>query len=115
MLTSGDVVDLDLGSPEGREAGFRHPAVVLTAQRILDAEPAVLQIVPLTSTNRGFATEVEVSADGTNGLDQDSSAQCQHIRAVSSARVLATGGNIGPALVAQIREMLALILDINLR
>ncbi len=31
MPTSGDVVDLDLGAPEGREAGFRHPAVVVTA------------------------------------------------------------------------------------
>ena len=27
MPTSGDVVDLDLGLPAGREAGFRHPAV----------------------------------------------------------------------------------------
>lgn len=112
MLISGDVVDLDLGSPEGREAGFRHPAVVLTAQRILDAEPAVLQIVPLTSTQRGFATEIEVSADATNGLAHDSSAQCQHIRAVSSARVLAARGNVGPTLLAQMRETVALILDI---
>lgn len=113
MLTSGDVVDLDLGTPEGREAGFRHPAVVVTAQRILEAKPAVLQIVPLTSTNRGFATEIKVPADATNGLDQDSSAQCQHIRAVSSARIIATRGNIGSALVTQIRETLALILDIT--
>lgn len=29
MLTSGDVVDLDLGLPSGREAGFRHPAIVV--------------------------------------------------------------------------------------
>jgi len=36
MPTSGDVVDLDLGTPEGREAGDLHPAVVPTAQRILD-------------------------------------------------------------------------------
>jgi len=45
MLTSGEVVDLDLGMPEGREAGFGHPAVVVTAQRILDAEPSVIQVV----------------------------------------------------------------------
>ncbi len=113
MLTSGDVVDLDLGTPQGREAGFRHPAVVVTAQRILDAEPSVLQIIPLTSTNRGFATEVEIPGDEANGLDQDSLAQCQHIRAVSSARVLATRGNVGPALVSQMRETVALILDIG--
>ena len=112
MLTSGDVVDLDLGTPEGREAGFRHPAVVATAQRILDAGPAVVQIVPLTSTNRGFSTEVDVSADAANGLDDDSVAQCQHVRAVSAARVTKTRGNVGPTVIAQIRETLAVILDI---
>ena len=52
MPSSGDVVELDLGTPEGREAGFRHPAVVVTAQRILDAEPSVIHVVPLTSTIR---------------------------------------------------------------
>ena len=57
MLTSGDVVELDLGSPAGREAGFRHPAIVVTAQRVLDAEPSVVQVVPLTSTLRGFSSE----------------------------------------------------------
>ncbi|MFV0522971.1 MAG: type II toxin-antitoxin system PemK/MazF family toxin [Acidimicrobiales bacterium] len=112
MLTSGDVVDLDLGTPEGREAGFRHPAIVVTAQRILDAQPAVVQIVPLTSTNRGFATEVEVPADETNGLERDSSAQCQHVRAVSAGRILQARGNVGPAVVAHIREALGLVLDI---
>ena len=50
MLTSGDVIDFELGLPALREAGFRHPEVVVTAQRILDAEPSVVQVVPLTST-----------------------------------------------------------------
>lgn len=36
MLTSGDVIDLDLGLPQGQEAGFTHPVIVITAQRILD-------------------------------------------------------------------------------
>jgi len=112
MLTSGDVVDLDLGTPKGREAGFQHPAVVVTAQRILDAQPTVIQIVPLTSTNRGFASEVEIPTDQDNRLVNDSVAQCQHIRAVSSSRLSSSGGNVGRAIVAQIRETLALILDL---
>ncbi len=41
MPTSGDIVDLDLGVPERREAGFRHPAVLVTAERILNAGPGV--------------------------------------------------------------------------
>ena len=68
MLNSGDVVELDLGAPTGREAGFRHPAVVVTAQRILDAAPNVVQVVPLTLANRGFGSEVRIESDPDNGL-----------------------------------------------
>jgi mRNA interferase MazF len=112
MLTSGDVVDLDLGLPSGREAGFRHPAVVVTAQRILDAGPSVVQIVPLTSTLRAFASEVRLESDGSNGLDRDSSAQCQHLRALSTGRVEKVRGNVGVAALTQIREVIGVILDV---
>ncbi len=57
MLTSGDVIDLDLGMPAGREAGFRHPVVVVTApccllaswrRRIAPAPSAVCGTRPAT-------------------------------------------------------------------
>ena len=112
MLTSGDVVDLDLGLPEGREAGFRHPAVVLTAQRILEAQPAVIQVVPLTTTIRDFTAEIAIEPDDGNGLQQPSAAQCQHVRAVSTGRVEQIQGNVGPTVLTQIREIVGLILDI---
>ena len=112
MLTSGDVVTIDLGAPTGREAGFRHPAVVVTAQRVIDGGAAVVQVVPLTSQVRGFASEVEVDADPSNGLDRRSAAQCQHVRAVATSRVEGRLGNIGVAALAQVREVLGLILDI---
>ncbi|HSM66819.1 MAG TPA: type II toxin-antitoxin system PemK/MazF family toxin [Ilumatobacteraceae bacterium] len=112
MQNSGDVVDLDLGRPEGREAGHFHPAVVVTAQRILDAAPTVIQVVPLTSTLRGFHTEVVIEPDPANGLEQPSAAQCQHVRAVSPARVVAARGNVGPLVLSQIRETIAVIIDL---
>lgn len=112
MLTSGDVVDLDLGTPEGREAAFRHPAVVVTAKRILDAAPSVIQVAPTTSTIRPFGSEVEVAPETTNGLDHYSAVQCQHIRAVSPRRVLAVRGNVGDVVLTQIRETIAVILDV---
>jgi mRNA interferase MazF len=113
MLTSGDVVHLDLGVPAGHEAGFRHPAVVVTAQRVLDASPAVVQVVPLTSTVRGFASEVEIQPSPANGLEHRSAAQCQHVRAVSTARIDGVQGNVGAVAIAQIREILGLILDVS--
>lgn len=112
MLNSGDTVDLDLGSPSGREAGFQHPAVVVTAQRILDASPSVIQIVPLTTTVRGFAAELPIEPDRTNGIDRPCTAQCQHVRAVSTGRIERVRGNVGATVLAQVREVLAVILDL---
>ena len=112
MLTSGDVVSVDLGTPIGREAGLRHPAVVVTAQRLLDASPSVVHVVPLTSTRRGFGSEVDIDADAHNGLLHDSSAQCQHVRAVAPGRLDLPLGNVGGASLTEIREVLGLILDL---
>jgi mRNA interferase MazF len=113
MLTSGDVIDLDLGSPRGREAGLQRPVVVVTAQEILDESANVVQVVPLTSTIRGFGSEVEIAADEHNGLESDCAAQCQHVRSVSVERVESIRGNIGRVMLSEIREVLGLILDIN--
>jgi mRNA interferase MazF len=112
MPISGDVVVLELGAPEGREAGFRHPAVLVTAQRVLDAEPSVVHVVPLTSTIRPFHSEVVVEPDEENGLDTLSAAQCQHIRAVSPGRITGVRGNVGAAILTQLRETIAIILDL---
>ena len=113
MLTSGDVVDLDLGAPKGREAGLKRPVIVVTAQEILDESANVVQVVPLTSTVRGFGSEVEIRSDESNGLESDSAAQCQHIRSVSVDRVESVRGNVGVVALSEIREVLALILDIG--
>ncbi len=112
MPNSGDVVDLDLGAPEGREAGFRHPAVVVTTQRILDTTPSVIHVVPLSSTIRRFHSEIVLPSDEANGLMVESVAQCQHVRPVSPRRILEVRGNVGGATLAQIREMIAVLLDI---
>jgi len=113
MLNSGDVVQLDLGLPSGREAGFRHPAVVVTAQRILDAGPNVVHVVPLTSTIRRFGSEVRLDPDPSNGLEQPSAAQCQHLRAVSTGRIERVCGNIGVQALTQVREVITVILDLS--
>ena len=112
MLSSGEVVELDLGAPEGREAGFSHPAVLVTAQRILDSDPSVVQVVPLTSTIRRFHSEIVIGPDQRNGLAVLSAAQCQHVRAVSPGRIGTTRGNVGAVALTQIRETIAVILDL---
>lgn len=113
MLTSGDVCDLDFGVPHGSEAGFRHPAVVVTAQASLDFGPPVVQVVPFTSTIRNEDTDVVVEPDDLNGLERISSAQCQHVRGVARSRISTIRGNVGPVALAQIRDRLAALLDLS--
>lgn len=112
MATSGDVVEVDFGVPAGSEAALRRPAVVVTADRVLVQGPRVVQVVPLTSTVRGYAAEVTVAADPANGLEVDSAAQCQHMRAVAAERIERTLGNVGPVILAQVRGTLSTLLDL---
>lgn len=113
MQTPGDVVELDdLGAPSGSEAGLVRPAVVVTAARILRGGPNVVQVVPLTRTLRGSGAEVVIEPDDHNGLNASSAAQCQHVRAVATGRITAHVGNVGPVVLQQIRNTLAVILDL---
>jgi mRNA interferase MazF len=112
MLTSGDVVELDLGAPRGREAGFARPGVVVTAQRVLRRDPAVVHVVPLTSTLRRYESEVVIEADERNGLEVASAAQCQHLLAVSTGRLGESCGNVGAVDLARIRDTVAMLLDL---
>ncbi|MDN5768245.1 MAG: type II toxin-antitoxin system PemK/MazF family toxin [Humibacillus sp.] len=112
MLTPGDVVELDLGMPAGSEAGLRRPAIVVTAARILRGGPNVVQVVPLTRTIRTSSTEVSINPDEDNRLVARSSAQCQHVRSVATTRIQERTGNVGPVLLNEVRETLALLLDL---
>lgn len=112
MLTPGDVVELDLGMPAGSEAGLRRRAVVVTAARVLRGGPNVVQVVPLTRTIRHSGAEVVIEPDAGNGLEARSSAQCQHVRSVATGRIHDRTGNIGPVALREVRETLALLLDV---
>lgn len=112
MLTPGDVIELDLGTPTGSEAGLVRPAVVVTAGRILRGGPSVVQVVPLTRTIRDSDAEVVIDPDDQNGLRARSAAQCQHIRSVAVRRVGTHLGNVGPVSLRQVRQTLVALLDL---
>ncbi len=112
MLTPGDVVELDLGTPAGSEAGLHRPAIVVTAARVLGGGPNVVQVVPLTRTIRSSSAEVVIEPDAGNRLTVPSSAQCQHVRSVATTRIHHQAGNVGPVVLGEVRETLALLLDL---
>jgi mRNA interferase MazF len=88
-----DVVDLDIGLAAGREAGFRHPAVVVTAQRILDALPCVIHVVPSPPPFAASRQRSQLTLTKTTGyaaLVPRSASTCEHCRPGGSKRSAAT-------------------------
>lgn len=112
MLNSGDIVEVDLGTPVGSEAGLRRPAVIVTAAGVLRGGPNVVQLVPLTRTIRASGAEVYLEPDKDNRLSAPSAAQCQHVRSVSVHRLSAPTGAVRPLVLAEIREVLGLLLEL---
>lgn len=111
-LLPGDVVTVDLGTPIGSEAGLRRPAVVVTAGLVLRGGPNVIQVVPLTRTLRASSVEVRIRPDAENGLADPSLAQCQHLRSVATERLVERRGQVGPVVLAEIRETLSVLMDL---
>jgi mRNA interferase MazF len=112
MRRCGDVQLADLGEPQGREAGFARPVVIVTAQLVLDQQPTVVHVVPLTSNIRRYRSEVSIEPDADNGLEVVSAAQGQHIRSIAVGRLADPLGNVGPQALTQIREIIADLLEL---
>ncbi len=109
-MQAGDLVEVDFGIPAGSEPGFRRPAVVITADAVLEAEPRTVHVVPVTTNvRRDFLAEVRLV---DSGLEHESAAQCHLCTVVSVERLGPTNGAIGPVALAQIRSVVGDLLDI---
>lgn len=113
IVRSGDVVGVDFGIPQGSEPGFVRPAVIVTAERILEHRPRTVHVVPITSnTSRRMPTEVEIDMpdETVSGLAQ------VHLCSVISTTRIETDRfphqNTGPITLAQIRSIIADLLDL---
>ncbi len=66
----------------------------------------------MTRTVRQSSTEVVIDPDEGNRLGAPSSAQCQHVRSVATTRIHERTGNVGPVVLGEVRETLALLMDL---
>jgi mRNA interferase MazF len=108
-VRAGDLVEIDFGTPLGSESAFLHPAVVVSADVVLEAEPRTFHVVPVTSNvSRRWLTDVPVV-----GATVDSVAQV-HLLTVVAVEALSgvEYGNVGSVALAQIRELVVDLLDL---
>ncbi len=103
-MRSGDIVVVDFGVPIGSTPALIRPAVVVTAQPTLDEFDQAVHVVPITSTLRRWPSDV--TTDRGN-------AQCHLVTTVDQRQVIErTTDNVGAVVLAQIREIVSLLLGV---
>jgi mRNA interferase MazF len=113
-MRRGDVYDAALDPTEGSEQAGTRPLVIVSRDAI-NASSSVVIGVPCTTFRSGrrlYPSQVLLRApDG--GLDADSIALCEQIRAVSKSRLRRLRGTLSRAALAQIDRALAIALDLD--
>ncbi len=114
-MRAGDIVRVDFGVPEGSEPGFARPAIVVTANLVLNMNPRTIHVVPIASNvTRRLPTEFTIEMIG---LERESVAQAHLCTVVSTSRILDEGvasrPNVGSVQLAQIRQVIADLLDLH--
>jgi mRNA-degrading endonuclease toxin of MazEF toxin-antitoxin module len=103
-MRSGEIVIIDFGFPIGSTPALVRPAVVITAQATLDEFDRTFHVVPITTTLRNWPTDVATP----RGL-----AQCHLVTTVDQVQIIdRTSENVGPVTLAQIREVVAILIGL---
>ena len=103
-MRSGELAIIDFGFPIGSTPALVRPAVIITAQPTLDEFDRTFHVVPITSTQRNWPTDVATS----RGL-----AQCHLVTTVDQVQIVErTSENVSSVVLAQIREIVAILLGL---
>jgi mRNA interferase MazF len=111
VIWRGEVYQVELGSPVGHEPAFLRPAVVVSADILNNGPGELVVVVPVTSTNYGLRSHVEIAA-GISGLEHTSYARCDQLRAISSERIRVRRGDVAPEEMRSIGLALRFILEL---
>ncbi len=104
-MQAGDVVRCDFGTPARGEPAYVRPAIIITADDVLEFRQHAIVVVPCTTRRRGWLSEIDVIGFGI--------AQAHLPTTISIGRVVeATGTNVGPVALQQIRELIADLLGL---
>jgi mRNA-degrading endonuclease toxin of MazEF toxin-antitoxin module len=101
-MRSGDIAVIDFGVPIGSAPGLVRPAVVVTAQPTLDEFDQTFHVVPITSTTRRWPSDIQTDRGN---------AQCHLLTTVDRSQMVElTCENVGAVVLAQVREIVAVLL-----
>lgn len=103
-MRAGEIAIIDFGFPIGSAPALVRPAIVVTAQPTLDEFDQTFHVVPITSNERQWPSDVTTDRGH---------AQCHLLTVVDKSQVVQrTTENAGPVALAQIREIVSILLGL---
>ena len=102
--SQGDVWWVDLDPTRGREQRGRRPAVVVSVDHLNHGPAELVFVVPITSKEKGIPFHVRTAGHGF--------AKCEDTRSISTERLLNRKGRISSGEMAQIRDVLRMLLGL---
>jgi mRNA interferase MazF len=87
-LTRGGIYLARLDPARGAEVGKRRPVVVLTAQSLLEVDPPILFVCPLSSRSDPAYVSLHLALPARDRLQRPSYALIEHSRAISRQRLV---------------------------
>ncbi len=111
MIWRGGLYEVQFGKPIGREAGYWRPAVVVSADIVNQGPGHLVMVVPITTVGYGLRSHIELDAS-TSGLEHDSYARCDQLRAVSFERLGKKLGYVPIDKMHTIAQALRFLLDL---
>lgn len=97
----GEIWLIDLGEPIGHEQGWIRPALVVSSDH-WNKHASTVTVLPITRTQHGFPTRVEIEAHPANGLDATSYARCEDIRSISERRLVHRTGAVDQVVMSSV-------------
>jgi mRNA interferase MazF len=101
---------VDFDPQVGREQARRRPALVLSNDRYNAAANGLIIVAPITGTDRGIPTHVQVEA-GIGGLTKTSFILCDQAGPKSELRFIAPMGKMPADIVWAVRQIVGRFID----
>lgn len=111
MIWRGEVYQVDLGQPVRHKPAFRRPAVVVSVDILNNGPGGLVVVVPITTTGYRLRSHIELEPEDS-GLDHTSHARCDQLRVISTDRLAARHGMVGPGPMRSIDQALRFVLDL---
>jgi mRNA interferase MazF len=113
MMRRGEVYDAVLDPTQGSEQAGTRPVIIVSRDAINNASTVVLA-VPCTTyrpDRRMYPSQVILRAP-EGGLNVDSIALCEQVRAISKSRLLQSRGALSPESLSRVSRALIIALDL---